>query len=75
MSQKPVVEVKNLKVHFPIHGGVISKKVGTVKARWRFLFYWTKRNCGIGWRVRLRKNNRWTCHDKYFTPHCTRCGN
>ncbi|MBT7823181.1 MAG: peptide ABC transporter substrate-binding protein, partial [Candidatus Marinimicrobia bacterium] len=32
MSQKPVVEVKNLKVHFPIHGGIISKKVGTVKA-------------------------------------------
>ena len=32
MSRHPVVDVRGLKVHFPIYGGVISKKVGTVKA-------------------------------------------
>ena len=33
MSRHPVVDVRGLKVHFPIYGGVISKKVGTVR-RW-----------------------------------------
>ncbi|MHA6251801.1 ABC transporter ATP-binding protein [Oceanobacillus sp. CAU 1775] len=30
--QQPLLEVKGLKKHFPIHGGVLGKKVGDVKA-------------------------------------------
>jgi len=32
MSKKTLVEVKNLSVHFPVHGGVFSKRVASVKA-------------------------------------------
>ncbi len=32
MSNNKLVDVKNLSVHFPIHGGVFSKRVATVKA-------------------------------------------
>lgn len=32
MSKNTLVDVKNLSVHFPVHGGVFSKRVATVKA-------------------------------------------
>ncbi len=32
MSKNTLVEVKDLSVHFPVHGGVFSKRVATVKA-------------------------------------------
>ncbi len=32
MSKNTLVEVKNLSVHFPVHGGVFSKRVASVKA-------------------------------------------
>ena len=32
MSHDTLVDVKNLSVHFPVHGGVFSKRVATVKA-------------------------------------------
>ena len=32
MSSNKLVDVKNLSVHFPVHGGVFSKRVATVKA-------------------------------------------
>ncbi|NQV51328.1 MAG: ATP-binding cassette domain-containing protein [Candidatus Marinimicrobia bacterium] len=32
MSNNTLVDVKNLSVHFPVHGGVFSKRVATVKA-------------------------------------------
>ena len=32
MSQKPLVEVKNLSVSFPVSGGIMGRKVAEVKA-------------------------------------------
>lgn len=32
MSQKPLVEVKNLSVSFPVYGGILSRKVAEVRA-------------------------------------------
>ena len=32
MSKNKLVDVNNLKVHFPVYGGVLSKRVATVKA-------------------------------------------
>ncbi len=32
VSQKPLVEVKNLSVRFPVHGGIMSRKVAEVRA-------------------------------------------
>ena len=32
MSNKKLVDVKNLSVHFPVHGGVFSKRIASVKA-------------------------------------------
>lgn len=32
MSKNTLVDVRNLSVHFPVHGGVFSKRVATVKA-------------------------------------------
>ncbi|MBT6947800.1 MAG: ABC transporter ATP-binding protein, partial [Candidatus Marinimicrobia bacterium] len=32
MSKNTLVDIKNLSVHFPVHGGVFSKRVATVKA-------------------------------------------
>ena len=32
MANSPLVEVKNLSVRFPVYGGILSKKVGEVKA-------------------------------------------
>ena len=32
MANNPLVEVKNLSVRFPVYGGILSKKVGEVKA-------------------------------------------
>ncbi|MCH2104595.1 MAG: ATP-binding cassette domain-containing protein, partial [Planctomycetes bacterium] len=31
-TAKPLLSVRDLKVHFPIYGGVLRKQVGTVKA-------------------------------------------
>lgn len=31
-SRKPLVSVNNLKMHFPIHGGLLQRRVGEVKA-------------------------------------------
>ena len=32
MPNSPLVEVKNLSVRFPVYGGVLSRKVGEVRA-------------------------------------------
>ena len=32
MANSPLVEVKNLSVRFPVYGGVLSRKVGEVRA-------------------------------------------
>ena len=32
MSNSPLVEVKNLSVRFPVYGGILSRKVGEVRA-------------------------------------------
>ncbi|MGC1261025.1 MAG: ATP-binding cassette domain-containing protein, partial [Jannaschia helgolandensis] len=29
---RPLVEVRNLKMHFPIHAGILRRQVGAVKA-------------------------------------------
>lgn len=31
-ENKILLEVKNLQVHFPIHGGILQRRVATVKA-------------------------------------------
>ena len=31
-TKKPLVSVKNLKMHFPIHAGLLRRRVGEVKA-------------------------------------------
>ena len=31
-ATKPLIEIKDLKVHFPIYGGVLRHQVATVKA-------------------------------------------
>ncbi|MBU0726297.1 MAG: ATP-binding cassette domain-containing protein [Alphaproteobacteria bacterium] len=32
MSEKPSLEVRNLKKHFPLHGGLLQRQTGTVRA-------------------------------------------
>ncbi|MCK5106935.1 MAG: ATP-binding cassette domain-containing protein, partial [Elusimicrobiales bacterium] len=32
MNEENIIDISNLKVHFPIHGGLFFKKIGDVKA-------------------------------------------
>jgi len=56
MSNAPVLEVQGLMKHFPIHGGLLQRQVGAVKAvDRRELRHRPRRDAGPGGRIRVRQ--------------------
>ena len=61
-TKKPLVSVKDLKMHFPIYAGLLRRRVGEVKAVDGVSFDVVRgRNPWSCWRIRLWQIDVWAC--------------